>query len=41
MREARADILSNDVLSVANAICVTTNGVVKRNGRLTMGKGTA
>lgn len=41
MLEQGVNILSDEVLSVADAICFTSNGVVKSNGRLTMGAGIA
>ena len=41
MKEERADILSPRVLSQADAVCVTTNGIVKSNGRAVMGAGVA
>jgi hypothetical protein len=41
MREKRIDIFSDDILKFANAICFTSNGIVKKNGALTMGAGVA
>jgi len=41
MREVRANILSPDVLAEADAVCVTTNGIIKANGRAVMGAGVA
>lgn len=41
MIEQQIDILSDGVLSVADAVCFTSNGVVKKDGTLTMGKGVA
>ena len=41
MREQRIDILSERVLRKADAICFTSNGVVKANGELVMGAGVA
>jgi len=41
MREQKIDIFDQRVLSKANAICVTTNGIVKVNGELVMGAGVA
>jgi len=40
-REQRIDILSDRVLSKADAICFTSNGIVKSNGELVMGAGVA
>ena len=41
MREQRIDILSKRVLSKADAICFTSNGIVKYDGSLVMGAGVA
>ena len=41
MKEARIDILSDDVLAAADAICFTSNGVIKKDGSLVMGAGVA
>lgn len=41
MHEIRANILSTEVLTQADAICVTTNGIVRRDGRAVMGAGVA
>jgi O-acetyl-ADP-ribose deacetylase (regulator of RNase III) len=41
MREERVDILSDEVLSKADAVCFTSNGIVKANGQLVMGGGVA
>lgn len=41
MIEVKANILSNDILSKADAICFTSNGIVKANGELVMGAGIA
>lgn len=41
MLEATGNILSTEILSVADAVCVTTNGIVKSDGRLVMGAGVA
>ena len=41
MKEARVDILSAEILNTADAICFTSNGVVKSNGELVMGAGVA
>lgn len=41
MREQIVDILSRRVLEKANAICFTSNGIVKSNGALVMGAGVA
>ena len=41
MREQRIDILSERVLSKADCICFTSNGVVKYDGSLVMGAGVA
>lgn len=41
MKEIKGNIFSPDLLDNANAICFTSNGVVKSNGRLTMGAGIA
>jgi len=41
MIEVFGDIFSNSVLSRADAICITTNGKIKTNGRAVMGAGVA
>lgn len=41
MKEARVDILSAEILKTADAICFTSNGIVKSNGELVMGAGIA
>ena len=41
MRIATVNILSNEVLQSADAICFTSNGIIKANGRLVMGAGNA
>jgi hypothetical protein len=41
MKEQRTDILSPVVLKSADAICFTSNGVVKSNNELVMGAGIA
>ena len=41
MKELKANILSADVTNVADAICFTSNGVIKNNGRAVMGAGIA
>lgn len=41
MRIFKTNILSNNILKSANAICFTSNGIVKRDGRLVMGAGVA
>lgn len=41
MKEQKIDILSAEVLMTADAICFTSNGVVKSNGELVMGAGVA
>jgi hypothetical protein len=41
VKEARVDILSAEILKTADAICFTSNGVVKPNGELVMGAGVA
>lgn len=41
MKERQIDILSEAVIQHANAVCVTTNGIVKNDGRLVMGAGLA
>jgi Macro domain len=41
MRIMYKDILSSDVLDNADAICFTSNGVVKTDGSLVMGAGNA
>lgn len=41
MIERQVDILSFSVLDDADAVCFTSNGVVKNDGTLTMGKGVA
>lgn len=37
----RADVLSQDIMSKADCICFTSNGVIKANGQLVMGAGVA
>lgn len=41
MLEIRGDILSNQILHKADAICFTSNGILRQNGRLVMGAGVA
>jgi hypothetical protein len=41
MLEQYTDILSYDILSRCDAICFTSNGVVKKDGSLVMGAGVA
>jgi hypothetical protein len=41
MKEISGDLFSLTILNFADAICVTTNGVVKKNGRAVMGAGCA
>lgn len=41
MKIFRTNILSNDVLKVADAICFTSNGITKKDGKLVMGAGVA
>jgi hypothetical protein len=41
MLEQRIDILNERVLSKADAICFTSNGIRKRDGELVMGAGVA
>jgi hypothetical protein len=41
MKHEKGDILSDKVLSTANAICITTNGITKNNGHAVMGAGLA
>lgn len=41
MRVVRANILSVEVLTQADAVCFTSNGIVKRDGTAVMGAGVA
>jgi hypothetical protein len=41
MREANIDIFSPTILENVNAICFTSNGIVRRDGKLVMGAGVA
>lgn len=41
MKIFRNNILSNNILKSADAICFTSNGIIKKNGRLVMGAGVA
>ena len=41
MKEISGDLFSLTILNFADAICITTNGVVKKNGRSVMGAGCA
>lgn len=41
MKEEKVNILSSKVLKIADAICFTSNGIVKANGELVMGAGIA
>jgi len=41
MKEICFDILSDTILKDADAICFTSNGIVKASGELTMGAGVA
>lgn len=41
MKIQKINILSKEVRKIADAICFTSNGIIKKNGRLTMGAGVA
>ena len=41
MKEQKANILSNEIFTIADAICFTSNGILKSNGSLVMGAGVA
>jgi len=41
MNEIYGNMFSNENLNFADAICITTNGIVKKNGRAVMGAGVA
>ena len=41
MRIFKINILSKNVLKTANAVCFTSNGMIKKDGRLVMGAGVA
>ena len=41
MRIFRVNILSKKVLKTADAVCFTSNGVIKKDGKLVMGAGVA
>jgi hypothetical protein len=41
MKELHGDIFSDSVIKFADAICVTTNSVIKKDGRCVMGAGVA
>ena len=41
MRVQKIDILSDRVMQKADAICFTSNGIIKKDGRLVMGAGVA
>lgn len=41
MKIVNCNILSHEILQVADAICFTSNGVLKKNGALVMGAGVA
>lgn len=41
MKIVKGNILSSKVLNQCDAICFTSNGIIKKNGRLTMGAGVA
>ena len=41
MQELKKDLFSDSTISLMDAICATTNGVVKTNGRNVMGVGCA
>jgi hypothetical protein len=41
MKEEIINILSPEILKTADAICFTSNGIVKNNGELVMGAGVA
>jgi hypothetical protein len=41
MREAKIDIFSPTILENVNTICFTSNGIIRRDGSLVMGAGTA
>lgn len=41
MKEEQRDLFSKEVLASADAICITTNGYVRKDGRAVMGRGVA
>ena len=41
MKEIVGDIFSNTILNIADAICITTNGFIKKDGTAVMGAGVA
>ena len=41
MKEISGDLFSLTILNFADAICITTNGVIKKSGRAVMGAGCA
>ena len=41
MKEVKGDILSRSIINQADAVCFTSNGIIKNNGRLVMGAGVA
>ena len=41
MKIAKLDILANETLSQADAVCFTSNGMVEKNGKNVMGGGIA
>ncbi len=41
MKEITGNILQNNILKFGDAICVTTNGIIKTNGKSVMGAGIA
>jgi len=41
MKELTGDMFSTKIISFADALCVTTNGFSKKNGRAVMGRGNA
>lgn len=41
MKEITGNVFSSSLLTFADAICVTTNGFVKKNGKAVMGAGVA
>jgi hypothetical protein len=41
MKEISGDVFSVPIINFADAICITTNSVIKNNGRVVMGAGCA
>ena len=41
MKEITGDIFSETIINFSDAICITTNGVIKKDGRNVMGAGVA